>query len=906
MEYTVGGTVSGLAGSGLVLQNNGGDDLAIAADGSFTFATPLADGSNYAVTVLSQPGNLSQTCTVSNGNGTLAGANVTNVAVTCTTNAFTVGGTVSGLAGSGLVLQNNGSDDLAIAADGSFTFATPLADGSNYAVSVLTQPGNLSQTCTVSNGNGTLAGANVSNVAVTCTTNAFTVGGTVSGLAGSGLVLQNNGGDDLAIAADGAFTFATPLVDGSSYAVSVLTQPGNLSQTCSVSNGSGTLAGANVSNVAVICTTDTFTVGGTVSGLAGSGLVLQNNGSDDLAIAADGSFTFATPLVDGSNYVVSVLTQPGNLSQTCTVSNGSGTLAGANVSNVAVTCTTDTFTVGGTVSGLAGSGLVLQNNGGDDLPIAADGSFTFATALPDGSNYAVTVLTQPGTPSQTCTVSNGSGTLAGANVTNVVVACSTDTFTVGGTVSGLAGSGLVLQNNGGDNLPIAADGPFTFATALSDGSNYAVTVLTQPGSPTQTCSVSSGNGTLAGADVTNVAVTCTTDTFTVGGTVSGLAGSGLVLQNNGGDDLAIAADGVFTFATPLVDGSSYAVTVLTQPGNLSQTCTVSNGNGTIAGANVTSVVVTCSTDTFTVGGTVSGLSGSGLVLQNNSADSLVINANGAFTFATSLPDGSNYAVTVLTQPGSPTQTCSVSSGNGTLAGANVTSVVVTCSTDTFTVGGTVSGLSGSGLVLQNNGADNLAINANGAFTFATALADGSNYAVTALTQPGSPSQTCTVSNGSGTLAGANVTTVEVACANDPPGIDVSPTALNFGTVLLGNSATATVTVSNTGMGELVISQITAPEQPFSIIGGSCTAVPVTLQTGESCEITVQFAPGGAVGVYSGSFDIVSNSAGSPSTVVLSGSGQAAVMQIPTLDGPALWLLVLVLGMVGVLSLRRMG
>ncbi len=82
---TVGGTVSGLAGTGLVLQNNGGDDLAISANGTFTFPTALADESGYAVTVLIQPTSLSQTCTVSGGNGTLAGANVTTVAVSCAT-----------------------------------------------------------------------------------------------------------------------------------------------------------------------------------------------------------------------------------------------------------------------------------------------------------------------------------------------------------------------------------------------------------------------------------------------------------------------------------------------------------------------------------------------------------------------------------------------------------------------------------------------------------------------------------------------------------------------------------------------------------------------------------------------------------------------------------------------------
>lgn len=81
------------------------------------------------------------------------------------------------------------------------------------------------------------------------------------------------------------------------------------------------------------------------------------------------------------------------------------------------------FTIGGTVSGLVGSGLVLQNNGGDDLAIAANGAFTFATALPDGSSYAVSVLSQPGDPGQSCTVGNGSGSLAGANVTDVSVNC---------------------------------------------------------------------------------------------------------------------------------------------------------------------------------------------------------------------------------------------------------------------------------------------------------------------------------------------------------------------------------------------------------------------------------------------------------------------------------------------------
>ncbi len=350
----------------------------------------------------------------------------------------------------------------------------------------------------------------------------------------------------------------------------------------------------------VATTTSTHTIGGTVSGLEGSGLVLQNNGGDDLPIAVDGSFTFNTALEDGSGYTVTVLTQPGSPSQTCSVTDDSGTLAGANVTTVQVTCATNSYTVGGTVTGLSGTGLVLQNNGGDDLPVAADGSFTFATALLDESAYAVTVLSQPNAPSQTCTVMDDNGTLAGANVTTVQVTCATNTYTVGGTVSGLFGTGLVLQNNAGDDLPVAADGSFTFATALLDESTYAVTVLTQPGSPSQTCTVTEDSGTLAGANVTSVQVTCATNSYTVGGTVSGLSGTGLVLQNNGGDDLPVAADGSFAFATALLDESAYAVTVLTQPTNPSQTCVIDNAEGTLAGADVTDVLVGCTIDSYTV------------------------------------------------------------------------------------------------------------------------------------------------------------------------------------------------------------------------------------------------------------------------------------------------------------------
>lgn len=79
-SYTVGGTVSGLTGT-VVLQDNNGDNLAVSANGTFTFATKIASGSAYSVTVLTQP--TGQICSVAGGTGTIAAADVTNVTVTC-------------------------------------------------------------------------------------------------------------------------------------------------------------------------------------------------------------------------------------------------------------------------------------------------------------------------------------------------------------------------------------------------------------------------------------------------------------------------------------------------------------------------------------------------------------------------------------------------------------------------------------------------------------------------------------------------------------------------------------------------------------------------------------------------------------------------------------------------------
>ncbi|MBI5428906.1 MAG: hypothetical protein HY938_00415 [Nitrosomonadales bacterium] len=142
VALTVGGTVSGLAGKGLVLQLNGADDLAVSASGKFNFPKALNKGNAYAVTVKASPSApVKQTCTVSQGNGSIAGAAVNNVTIACTTNSYAVGGKVAGLTGKGLGLQLNGTHDVAIEKNGNFIFpGIRLPDGSDYRVAIKTMP----------------------------------------------------------------------------------------------------------------------------------------------------------------------------------------------------------------------------------------------------------------------------------------------------------------------------------------------------------------------------------------------------------------------------------------------------------------------------------------------------------------------------------------------------------------------------------------------------------------------------------------------------------------------------------------------------------------------------------------------------------------------------------------------
>jgi 6-phosphogluconolactonase len=188
-----------------------------------------------------------------------------------------------------------------------------------------------------------------------------------------------------------------------------------------------------------------------------------------------------------------------------------------NQSCVATSCAANFYQISGTISGLTGTGLVLQDNAGNALPISAGAtSFAFATLIASGGRYNVSVLTQPSNPPQTCTVTNGSGTVANANITNVQVTCTAAAGTFAyvtnqgnGVIDGSLGvysigaAGSLTQLTS-PTVPahmqpfaLVADptGQWLFVTDLTSGAMFTYQINAQTGALTQSATTSIGAST---------------------------------------------------------------------------------------------------------------------------------------------------------------------------------------------------------------------------------------------------------------------------------------------------------------------------------------------------------------------------------------------------------------------------
>lgn len=165
-------------------------------------------------------------------------------------------------------------------------------------------------------------------------------------------------------------------------------------------------------------------IAGSINGYTKTGLQLKNKGNGEILPVADGavSFTFTRPVSVDDNFEVVIETPPKNA--TCEATNNKGKANVYNAYSVVITCTNDPRTLGGKVTGLTTDGLVVAN-GSDTVAIPRGAtSFVFSRTVGDGSNYGISVLTQP--TGQTCTIpaATSTGNITGGDRTDAVtVSC---------------------------------------------------------------------------------------------------------------------------------------------------------------------------------------------------------------------------------------------------------------------------------------------------------------------------------------------------------------------------------------------------------------------------------------------------------------------------------------------------
>jgi 6-phosphogluconolactonase len=339
---------------------------------------------------------------------------------------------------------------------------------------------------------------------------------------------------------------------------------------------------------------------------------------------------------------------------------------------------TVTYTLGGTISGLTGSGLVLGNNGADDLAVTANGAFKFAIPVPNDTAYSVTVLTQPSDPSQNCVISNGTdnGTISNADVTSVAVICN--------NVGRFAYVANLASNNVSAYSINAATGTLTpvpgspFATA---GADAFITLH-----PSGKFSYVADNSL---SSISAYAIDAST------GALTELAGSPFAAGTNPAN-VTIDPSGKFAYAANQISGNISAYTIDATTGTLSPVSgsPYASGNypsgvvidpsgkfayvtnygipmvGTWSGGSLSAYTINASTGALTpVAGTP---------FAANCPCVFTIAPSGKFAYLTTNSGGGVYVYSIDTNTGALTQTQSVAGRSGNCPGQTRAVVYSTC------------------------------------------------------------------------------------------------------------------------------------------------------------------------------------------------------------------------------------
>ncbi len=421
-------------------------------------------------------------------------------------------------------------------------------------------------------------------------------------------------------------------------------------------------------------------------------------------------------------------------------------------------------------------------------------------------------------------------------------------YSVGGTVTGLSGSssGLVLQDNAGNNLTVSGNGAFVFTSSIATGNPYAVTVLTQP-NPSQTCSVQNGAGTVAKVNITTVLVSCTqagrvafvanqssntilaytivasgplvpaaTPVITASGTGPAAmaidpSGNYLLVANSGSSTLSVYSINVNTaLLTPLTTAStgSQPIAVAIDPTNTYVYVANSGGNSISA--------YTINNNT----GTPTALAKSPFLNLVLAPSALAFDLGGDNLYVTEASSGDVKVLSIDPATGN----LSANAGAGAATGADPVSIVTNAtrtnafvaahtgnSLSSFTINSSTGALTASGSSLPTaSGPTSLAIDSAGKFLIATNSTNTNEVAAYAITPV---TGALTLQGGAGVATG----TTPVSVAFDPSVVAAPATELVY-VVNQGSNTVSVYSLSTTsGALKLVGSPIPAGTSPNAIV-----------------------------------------------------------------------------------------
>ena len=379
-----------------------------------------------------------------------------------------------------------------------------------------------------------------------------------------------------------------------------------------------------------------------------------------------------------------------------------------------------TYTVGGTIEGHTGTvSLTLTYGGATDTLSIAVGTetFTFAAGLEADQSFSLDITAPEG---QTCSSSRTGGTIVDGNITDIQISCVDNAYSISGTVSDAVNNANVTVSlflSDADNIDTSSatadrtavpsgDGTFSFAVEKND---FYYEITASSSSPYETCEIDTGNKGQVTADITDIAITCSTlTTYSISGSVSGLESNEtvtLTLTPTGGtaenvgvtESVDVTGNDSFSFETSLPKDATYTVTVTSQPGTKGCIATPT-GTQTMGEADA-NFTVSCAVASYKVEGAVSGLDENETITltltpTGGTAETEVVTGDAdtsrddSFAFDADIAKDATYTVTAASPP--TDKRCTVApSGMQTMGDGNAT-ITITC-IKLYKIYGTVTG-----------------------------------------------------------------------------------------------------------------------------------------------------------------------------------------------------------------------